>query len=541
MTLIDRHSGSNGASRLLGSLPRLALLISVITVTVPSYADLEAGNAAFDRGDYVTALRELEPVAELGNAGAQTKVGYMYQFGKGTRVNLEKALNWNIKAASQDQSSALNNLCIMYYYGNGVRVDRSRAFELCLKAGRLGSTACKSFLGLMIEDGVKDIAPDRELAYALLEVHGLPETKRRSIALRRSFDPDQKRGAEFDALIKRLREAPQFDSELMQIIQERNEEIGRIIKAANNGDANAQFRLALAYRDRDRVRTNDPALPPDTVAQAWWRRASAQGHAQAQYMLAKDLLRQARSSSGKQEAVPGLCKESIDLLNRIGGLLPEAQRDLADVYVTNDCGPAQPAEARKLYEKVWATKHDLQTADRLANLYSDATNGFGNLNQSLQWSRMVLKLQPPDAAFDTTQFEFSYLKIVWDQVEKVLADPSFDVSKTAQMMFNQMLRGRTSMLRASVREIMESDTGYAIGLEFARDELGIAIRSDFQAQIVLRKWEDHKARTVYSATISTKGPVKVSASPQEESLADFNLRRASDVLPQFPRRIEKRS
>ncbi len=43
--------------------------------------------AAFDRGDYATALREWRPLAEKGNAIAQSKLGFMYVFGEGVPKN----------------------------------------------------------------------------------------------------------------------------------------------------------------------------------------------------------------------------------------------------------------------------------------------------------------------------------------------------------------------------------------------------------------------------------------------------------------------
>ncbi len=43
----------------------------------------EDAKAAYDRGDYATALRLLRPLAELGNAAAQHYLGKMYADGMG--------------------------------------------------------------------------------------------------------------------------------------------------------------------------------------------------------------------------------------------------------------------------------------------------------------------------------------------------------------------------------------------------------------------------------------------------------------------------
>ncbi len=38
--------------------------------------------AAYQRGDYATAIREFRPLAEQGHANAQYKLGFMYDMGK---------------------------------------------------------------------------------------------------------------------------------------------------------------------------------------------------------------------------------------------------------------------------------------------------------------------------------------------------------------------------------------------------------------------------------------------------------------------------
>ena len=54
-------------------LLKLLMILLVCAVTVPSFAGpLEDAGAAYDKGDYATALRLLRPLAEQGNAQAQT-------------------------------------------------------------------------------------------------------------------------------------------------------------------------------------------------------------------------------------------------------------------------------------------------------------------------------------------------------------------------------------------------------------------------------------------------------------------------------------
>lgn len=48
-----------------------------------------------------TALRELRPLAEQGNAGAQNRLGIMYEKGQGVPQDHAAAVKWYRKAAAQ--------------------------------------------------------------------------------------------------------------------------------------------------------------------------------------------------------------------------------------------------------------------------------------------------------------------------------------------------------------------------------------------------------------------------------------------------------
>ena len=53
---------------------------------------LEKGLMAYHAGDYVTAFRELYPLAEHGNSDAQAKIGQMYHSGSGIAQDYRKAI-----------------------------------------------------------------------------------------------------------------------------------------------------------------------------------------------------------------------------------------------------------------------------------------------------------------------------------------------------------------------------------------------------------------------------------------------------------------
>ncbi len=74
--------------------------------TPPAEADFNPGVAAYKRGDYATALRELRPLAEQGHASAQFNLGLMYNNGLGVPQDYAEALQWYRKAAEQGHATA---------------------------------------------------------------------------------------------------------------------------------------------------------------------------------------------------------------------------------------------------------------------------------------------------------------------------------------------------------------------------------------------------------------------------------------------------
>lgn len=102
------------------------------------YAGYDEGVAAYEREDYVTALRELMPVAKSGDAYAQGYVGVIYQYGLGVPSNLEKAVHWYGKAAKNGDSMSqriLGDLHAEGTWGKRDYVAAAQWYELAAKAG----------------------------------------------------------------------------------------------------------------------------------------------------------------------------------------------------------------------------------------------------------------------------------------------------------------------------------------------------------------------------------------------------------------------
>jgi TPR repeat protein len=66
----------------------------------------EDGMAAYNRGDYVPAIRLFRPLAEKGNPKAQSVLGVMYRRGQGVARNSAHAFVWFSLAAARGDAKA---------------------------------------------------------------------------------------------------------------------------------------------------------------------------------------------------------------------------------------------------------------------------------------------------------------------------------------------------------------------------------------------------------------------------------------------------
>jgi hypothetical protein len=113
----------------LGAL--LGALVCVAIYSSPAAADrLRDGIRAFAAGDYLTAARIFTDLAPLGDAKAQTYLGYMFAHGQGVPQNFMVAAGWYRCASQQRYPAAQYMLGLMYDKGQGVPQNYVMAYAL---------------------------------------------------------------------------------------------------------------------------------------------------------------------------------------------------------------------------------------------------------------------------------------------------------------------------------------------------------------------------------------------------------------------------
>lgn len=117
--------------RVLG-VPVFALVLAqavAIVASSPAPAGSPDGVAAFRRQDYVRAARIFTPLAEHGDAIAQTYLGLMYAYGYGVPQNYIEAANLLHAASERGSGLAQYNLGLMFDKGQGVPQDYVQAYK----------------------------------------------------------------------------------------------------------------------------------------------------------------------------------------------------------------------------------------------------------------------------------------------------------------------------------------------------------------------------------------------------------------------------
>jgi uncharacterized protein len=261
---------------LMGHLTAIiCLTIAVLlgSAGVSESADLRKGLDAYEKEDYATALRELKPLAEQGNADAQNKLGLMYRLRQGVSEDYKISVKfWRQLATEQGNALAMHHLGWLYQQGKGVSRNNKIAekwWTLAAKQGLYNALFYKWLLNVL---GPKEI---QEKVFARL-FHNLSVSSGIGI-----YD-----NAVYWYLLAAEQGHADAQSNLAQIYsygkgvpQDYKTAVKWFKLAAEQGHTHAQYNLGFMY-EKGQVVTQDVK-----TAVKWYRLSAEQGHAGAQYNL----------------------------------------------------------------------------------------------------------------------------------------------------------------------------------------------------------------------------------------------------------------
>jgi TPR repeat protein len=137
-------------------------------------ANLYEGVDALNKGDYETAIKHFNLLANHGSANAQFYIGKMYENGISFKKNDYWAHHWINKAAQLGLPDAQFTLGNMYRTGAGVVKDSNQTFKWFKEAGKKGHPSAQFNLGAMYinGDGVDKSLKDAKYWIALANKNG---------------------------------------------------------------------------------------------------------------------------------------------------------------------------------------------------------------------------------------------------------------------------------------------------------------------------------------------------------------------------------
>ncbi len=179
--------------RLFARRISITLLLSMVYLSASAWADFTTGEKAYQSGDYATALREWQPLAEQGQVHAQYQLGLLYANGKGVTKDDAKARQWYEKAAIQGHTEAQVNLGILLMYARGGQQDYKMAVYYLRLAANRGNDLAQRRLGQMYErgEGVQQDYVKAYMWYSLGSANGVEAGARLRDALAKRMEPDQ--------------------------------------------------------------------------------------------------------------------------------------------------------------------------------------------------------------------------------------------------------------------------------------------------------------------------------------------------------------
>lgn len=115
-----------------------ALLVFSLLPASPLLADFDSAVAEYRRSNYLGAIEAFLPLAQEGDARAQTILALMYRYGEGTPQDLGSAFMWYEKAAELDYAPAQYHAGVMLAEGIGVEADFEGGVTWLTRASQAG-------------------------------------------------------------------------------------------------------------------------------------------------------------------------------------------------------------------------------------------------------------------------------------------------------------------------------------------------------------------------------------------------------------------
>jgi cell division septation protein DedD len=148
-------------------------------------SEYDKGSSAYKRGDYETAVAVFRPLAEDGDAKAQSILAMMYNYGEGVPVDHRESARWYRRAAEQNYSVAQYNLGLALLEGKGMKANTDEAIEWLTKAADNGHFRARSQLANLDTGYYSDLESPPADSLEAPPTVSAPKSESRSVVMRK--------------------------------------------------------------------------------------------------------------------------------------------------------------------------------------------------------------------------------------------------------------------------------------------------------------------------------------------------------------------
>lgn len=328
------------------------------------------GQAAFERGDYATAIAKWRDSANAGVAAGQYEMGLLYEDGKYIPPDYQQAMHWFMLGARNGHEGSMNLLGRMYERGKGVPVDLAESLKWYAKGAELGHSHASHNLGLAYRYG-RGVEKDEDKAIFHFR-QGAERNNGRSQAVLASYYLNYK-SLNYPKALRWARRAAQQDSEdgilvLANIYnygwgvpEDKVKAVSLYQRLEQKGNVEGTLNLGFQYEYGRGVAQNLP------LAMTLYEQAEKGGNATASMRLGLLFMSGKGSSRDVQKAVAQFEKA-------VQGGVIYAYNLLADMYLSNDGLPVDVDKARA-YLQSGASLGDSNCQSTLASMYHFGKGG----------------------------------------------------------------------------------------------------------------------------------------------------------------------
>ena len=437
--------------------------------TAQSDCEIRGGEyVAYDRADYSTALRIWLPLAQTGDATAQTYVGEIYEKGLGLDKDYVLAAHWYGEAAKQGFSRAQINLGNLYEKGLGVPQDKQQALNLYRSASGLSA--------------------DHLLYASTLSTSHVPRQEYETV--RRELVTERQHTEQLQGRLDRVNRALEQQSAKLT----GSEQQLRTIQA--------QLELAIADRERAATGTGSRVLTPGESEQL----ANVEQMKSYQHDLESQLAQLRRQNSelvSSQQALVEQLSGNERAQNQYQQQIEQLEQQLTHSRSEVSRTEQELAAVNDKLEQQWS---ELQT-----------------INPELVG--LQRNLEAKNQALSASQVRLAQLESEHDGLSEQLAATETQLTASRQRetsMQQQMEREQERVMRAE-EEVAELKARLA-GMASQEQAESSAALLDVQRELELRNKALEEQRRIYAGLTTEKQSLAEQIASSERRRADFEAR-----------------